>query len=420
VSGVGTGRAYCCGTALLVLSTLVPGSGGAQSLPRPASPSNACSVQLENDDDDAKPIPGWKRFAWEEACVEISGELTAIYQKQKASASRIPLISSRRGNVTNTSELTTLNPSLDINTTRQTALGELKTTFSVEHNKTTADGNNGLTTLSDATVSWAGIKGGYTDTQMNFWDGDFQFSATAPNRTVGLAGYEFKLGKSWTLTLAYETGLPTTQVSGDKLITVFPDDPVGSARLYYDADDVSFQLAGLIHQARIDGSHPLLTFLGRPTQFKELGWAATAGLTAPVKWGKDGNSVSLQASYAVNASPYLGTAADLSSLANTIPVLVTTEGWSIVGSYHHVWSEHWESNVMASYLALDLSLRHVQPSIRTRRYAGNLIWKPAEAFKVGAEVGYVESDIDPGGPLGLLRGASGKGLIGYLFATWSF
>ena len=124
-------------------------------------------------------------------------------------------------------------------------MGELKTTFSVEYNKTTTDGNNGLNTLSDATVSWAGIKGGYTDTQMNFWDGDFQFSATAPNRTVGLAGYEFKLGENWTFTLAYETGLPTTQVSGNKFITVYPDDPVGSARLYYDADDVQFQLAGL-------------------------------------------------------------------------------------------------------------------------------------------------------------------------------
>ena len=52
---------------------------------------------------------------------------------------------------------------------------------------------------------------------------------------------------------------------------MFPDDPVGSARLYYDADDVQFQLAGLIHEARIDGTHPLLTLLGRPTQFKELG-----------------------------------------------------------------------------------------------------------------------------------------------------
>ncbi len=129
----------------------------------------------------------------------------------------------------------------------------------------------------------------------------------------------------------------------------------------------------------------------------------------------------MQATYAVNASPYLGTAADLSSLANTIPVLVTTQGWSIVGSYHHVWSKHWESNVMASYLALDLSAQRFHPTIRTRRYAGNVIWKPVDDnFKVGAELGYVEIDLDPGGPLGLLRGVSGKGVIGYLFATWSF
>ncbi|HKY87004.1 MAG TPA: hypothetical protein VJL90_09610 [Pseudorhodoplanes sp.] len=418
--GIGIVRVCCAGA--LLLATLAPDGALSQSLPRPGTSSNACKVVI--DDDDAKPVPGWKRFAWEEACVEISGELTAIYQKQKASASRIPLISSRQGTVTNASELTTLNPSIDINTTRQTALGELKTTFSVEYNKTTTDGNNGLNTLSDATVSWAGIKAGYTDTQMYFWDGDFQFSATAPNRTVGLAGYEFKLGENWTFTLAYETGLPMTQVSGNKFVTVFPDDPVGSARLYYDADDVQFQLAGLVHEARIDGTHPLLTLLGRPTQFKELGWAATVGLTTPVKWGQggqDGNAFSMQATYAVNASPYLGTAADLSSLASTIPVLVTTEGWSIVGSYHHVWSEHWESNVFASYLALDLSARHFHPTIRTRRYAGNLIWKPVDdTFKIGGEVGYVESEIDPGGPLGLLRGVSGKGVIGYLFATWSF
>jgi hypothetical protein len=77
--------------------------------------------------------------------------------------------------------------------------------------------------------------------------------------------------------------------------------------------------------------------------------------------------------------------------------------------------------VMASYLALDLSAQRFHPTIRTRRYAGNLIWKPVDDnFKIGAEVGYVEIDLDPGGPLGLLRGVSGKGVIGYLFATWSF
>ncbi len=422
VSGAGIVRGSCC--ALLL--ALAPDIALAQSLPRPGTSSNACSVVIDDDDDDSKPVPGWKRFAWEEACVEISGELTAIYQKQKASASRIALISSRQGAVTNASELSTFNPSIEINTTRQTASGELKTTFSVEYNKTSTDGNNGLTTLSDATVSFAGIKGGYTDSQVNFWDGDFQFTATAPKRTVGLAGYEFKLGEKWTLTLAYETGLPTTQVSGNKFVTVYPDDPAGSARLYYDADDVSFQLAGLVHEARINGSHPLLTFLGRPTEFGEIGWVATAGLTAPVKWGQgsqdsqDGNAFSMQATYAVNASPYLGTAADFSSLAGTIPVPVTTEGWSIVGSYHHVWSEHWETNVMASYLALDISARLFHPTIRTRRYAGNLIWKPVKDFKIGGEVGYVDSEIDPGGPLGLLKGASGKGTIVYLFAAWSF
>jgi hypothetical protein len=398
---------------------MLPGLAFAQSVPKPGSATNACSVQVADDDDDAKPVPGWKRFAWEEMCVEISGEVTAIYQKQKAGASRIPLLTTRQGSVTNSSELTTLNPSFEIDTTRKTALGDLKTTFNVEYNKTTTDGNNGLTTLSEATVSWAGMTGGYTDSQMNFWDGDFQFTATAPNRTVGLAGYEFKHGH-WTLTLAYETGLPTTQAPSNKFVTVYPDDPVGTARLYYDHDDVNFQLAGLIHEARIDGTHPLLAFLGRQTQFRELGWAATAGLTVPVKWGKDGNQFSMQATYAVNASPYLGTAADLSSLASTIPVLVTTEGWSIVGSYHHVWSDKWESNVMASYLALDLSARHFHPSVRTRRYAGNLIWKPVDEFKIGAEAGYVEIELDLGGPLGLLRGTTGKGVIGYLFATWSF
>ena len=86
---------FCSAGTLVFLCALMPSIASAQSVPKPASSSNACSVQLANDDDDAKPVPAWKRFAWEEACVEISGELTAIYQKQKASASRIPLLTTR-------------------------------------------------------------------------------------------------------------------------------------------------------------------------------------------------------------------------------------------------------------------------------------------------------------------------------------
>jgi hypothetical protein len=237
---------------------------------------------------------------------------------------------------------------------------------------------------------------------------------------VGLAGYEFKLGKDWTLTFAYETGLPTTQVPGNRFITWFPDDPVASARLYHDADDVTFALASLIKEASISGNHPLLTFLGRPQEFSEIGWVTTIGATVPVKWGKDGSNFSMQATYAVNASPYLGTAADFSSLGSTIAVPVTTEGWSIVGSYHHVWSDRWETNVFASYLAVDISTPNFHPTVRTQRYGANVIWKPVDDFKVGAEIGYVKSEIDFGGPFGLLKGVSGTGKIAYLFATWSF
>ncbi len=275
--------------------------------------------------------------------------------------------------------------------TRKTSLGDLTTGFEVQYEKTTVDSGNGIATLIEGIVTLAGFKGGYTDSQMNFWSGDFQFSAAAPQRTVGLAGYEFKLNDAWTFTLAYETGLPTSQAGQSDFVTVYPKDPVASAKLYYEKDDAEFQLAGMVHDLHIDGTHPRLAAFGRPQSFDAFGWATTAGLTLPVKWGADGSAFSMQATYAVNASPYLGTVADLSTLAGLVGVPVTTKGWSIVGSYHHVFSDHWEANAMASYLALDIAMDRQSPSIRTNRYAANLIYKPDDKLKLGAEVGYAES-----------------------------
>ena len=108
---------------------------------------------------------------------------------------------------------------------------------------------------------------------------------------------------------------------------------------------------------------------------------------------------------------------------------------------------------MTSYLALDIDMDRQSPSFRTNRYAANLIYKPDDKLKLGAEAGYVRADIDSGGPIGLrglglfnpvffnnvfggtataavglpLPGGKsgpgsfkGDGLAGYLFATWSF
>ncbi|MBZ0139937.1 MAG: porin [Pseudorhodoplanes sp.] len=407
--------------AAAVAVMLCAGMAAAQSTPKPASASDICAKDDDDEEGKAeKPAPLWKRFTFEGACVELSGSLGATYQKQKASAGAVSVLTTRKGSVSGASEVKTATADFQIDTRRKTAIGELKTAFAVKYEKASSDPGNGSATLTEGLLTWAGIKAGYTDSQMNFWSGDFQFSASAPQRTVGLAGYQFKLNDDWSLTLAYETGLPTTQAASVKFVTAYPDDPVASARLSYGADDVSFQLAGLVHELRIDGTHPLLAFLGRAAEHSELGWAATAGLTAPAKLGGKGSEFSLQATYAVNASPYLGTAADLSSLASTVPVAVATEGWSVVGSHHFVWSEQWETNVMASHLALDVTLPRARPSVRTRRYAANVIWKPVEDFKLGVELGYVEAELETGGPLGLVKGISGRALAGYLYATVTF
>ncbi len=437
-AGIGAPRFINAGIAFAVVMVAWPAVTSAQVVPTPAKQSEIC--QSDDDEDDDKPVPLWKRFAWEGACFEVSGQLSAVYQKQSSGSGRIPVLTTRQGGLTSASEVGTFDASMRIDSTRKTSLGDLKTGFEVQYEKTTVDSGNGLLTLIEGIVTWAGFKGGYTDSQMNFWSGDFQFSATSPQRTVGLAGYEFKLNDNWTFTLAYETGLPTSQTGVSSFVTVYPNDPVASAKLYYEKDDAEFQLSGMVHELHIDGNHPRLAALGRPQQFDALGWAVTSGLTLPVKWGEDGSTFSTQATYAVNASPYLGTVSDASTFAGLIGVPVTTEGWSIVGSYHHVFSDHWEANVMTSYLALDIALQNHAPSIRTNRYAANLIYKPDDKLKLGAEVGYVKADIEASGPLGLLElgllnraflgrllqagntsgNVSGNGLAGYLFATWSF
>lgn len=420
-----------------------------QVMPKPGKQSEVCKSD-DDDDDDDKPVPLWKRFAWEGACFEVSGELSAVYQKQKSSNGRIPILSTPQGGLTSANEVGTFDASIRVDTTRKTAFGDLKTGLEIKYEKSTVDGGNGAVTMVEGIVTWAGVKGGYTDSQMNFWSGDFQFSATSPQRTVGLAGYEFKLNDAWTFTLAYETGLPTSNAGQSDFVTVYPQDPVGSAKLYYTKDDAEFQLSGMVHNLHVDSTNSQMVALGRSQTFDVLGWAVTSGMTLPVKGGEDGNAFSMQATYAVNASPYLGTVADLSTLASTIGAPVETKGWSIVGSYHHVFSDHWEANAMTSYLALDLSMDRQSPSVRTNRYAANLIYKPDDKLKLGAEVGYVNTEIDSGGPVGLQglgffnpffinellgtslgpgigvpggtgpRSVNGNGLAGYLFATWSF
>jgi hypothetical protein len=428
----GSGRALWI--AVFFLTGLV------SSAQAPAKEAAAQVCASDEDADDSKPKPAWKQFAFAGACVELSGEASFIYQKlMDSKGAPIPVFNTQRGPVTSfglrpdlglftpgipaasqPSHLNTANLSFRIDTTRKTAAGDLTTGFEVKYQKTSDDTGNGTLTLTEGILTWAGVTAGYTDSLMNFWSGDFQFSATAPQRTVGVASYDFKLTESLKLTLAAETGVPTSRENPDAFAPISWDDPVAAARLYYETDDLTMQLAGMYHQLDIGGGGTFLARFGRGRQERLSGWAATFGLTKPTPKISEGSEFSMQATYAVNASAYLGTTADLSSFSGLIPVPGETRGWSVVGSYHHVWSKHWESNVMASYLALDITLPHLAPSANSTRYAANLIWKPVESLQIGGELGWVDFTLRANGALGFFPVESGSALVGYLFATWTF
>lgn len=427
---LGRGLWALLATAILVVTALPSRSVFAQDQTR----AEVC----EADEDVSKPKPAWKQFAVAGACVELSGSASFIYQKLLDSkGDAIPVFSSQRGPVfrsaflpnpglsnqlpTNQPDhLSTADFSVRFDTTRKTSAGDLTTGFEVKYEKTSDDGGNGVLTLTEGIVSWAGIKAGYTDSLMNFWSGDFQFSATAPSRTVAVASYDFKLADNFTLTLAGETGVPTTRAGADTFAPVFWDDPVVAGRLRYETDDLTAQVSAMHHKLRLGGDNPILARFGRGQQERMSGWAASFGLTKPLPKISGGSEFSMQATYAVNASPYLGTTADLSAFSALVPVPGETRGWSIVGSYHHVWSKHWETNVMASHLALEIELPRLAPTAESTRYAANLIWKPVENLQIGGELGWVDFTLRTNGAAGFFPIESGSALVSYLFVTWTF
>jgi hypothetical protein len=77
--------------------------------------------------------------------------------------------------------------------------------------------------------------------------------------------------------------------------------------------------------------------------------------------------------------------------------------------------------VFVSHLALDISTPFGDPTLTSTRYAGNLIFKPYDAVKLGAELGYLDLRTEmPSGLTGIVRGVTGRGLTGYLFASVEF
>jgi hypothetical protein len=414
-------------TAHLLLALAVVAwacGGGASGAPKPAKKgaSAACKQPAgkdakaadgdEADDDDDDDDEG-VRFNLAGACAKLTGGVSYTYQSANQAASGLPLFVNRNGTVSRGISSNSVSANIGLETTRQTNLGELKTTVAAEWSKATDDGTqNGTAYVSGWSVGLRGLTVGYTGSLMSFWEGDFLSTVNAPARSANTIVYEQEIDDRNKVSVGLESNLPTTPQDLSGLTSFAFSEPVYTLRWRNESDAATFQFSGLVRRADFSAS-PLLPFFP-DTATVRTGWAGSFGFTLPLQFIAADDEMSFQATYAVDAASYLGISTDLTTYQNTVRSTGPTNGWSAVASMHHVWSEQFESNAFGSYVKLNADLLLAKPEAKSFRSGINLFWKPIDKLKFGVELDTVDIKLDPGGVLGLFDGAGGRAYIGYL------
>jgi hypothetical protein len=363
----------------------------------------------DDDDDDDEGV----HFDIAGGCAKLTGGVSYTYQQAQNSASGLPVFVNPNGTVSSGTSSNTLSANVGLEVRRATRLGRFKTTFAAEWSKATGDGTqNGTAQVTGWSVGLAGLTVGYIGTLMSFWDGDFLSTVNSPGRTANAVNYEYALDDDNKITAGLETALPTSPDAQNGIGNWDFSDPVYTLRWRYETDPLTLHLSGLLRRADFTAS-PLLPLFPN-TATVRTGWAVSLGAKVPVKFVADDDEASIQATYASDASSYLGINTDLTTFQHTVRSLGPTTGWSGVASYHHVWSDQFESNVFASYVKLDGDFLLAKPEAKTLRTGVNLFWKPADHLKFGVEIGTVDMQFQPNGIVGFFDGSSGHALVGTL------
>lgn len=306
-----------------------------------------------------------------------------------------------------------MSANIGLETTRQTRLGEFRTKVSADWSKATDDGtSSGAANVSGWSVGLEGLTVGYTGTLMSFWSGDFLSSASSPGRSANTIVYEHELDDRNKVAVGLESNLPTSPQANTGLKSFQFDDPVYTLRWLYESDALTLHMSGLLRRADFSASPLRPQFTDTATV--RTGWAGSVGFKLPAKFIADDDEFSFQATYASDASSYLGTSTDLVIYQHTVRSVSPTTGWSAVGSFHHVWSEEFESNLFASFVTVKAGLLLAKPEAQTFRSGINLFWKPIDHLKFGVEFGMIDGKFSPNGVRGIFDGGSGRAYIGYL------
>lgn len=374
-----------------------------------AAEARAAGEDPDDDDEDGEGV----RFGLAGGCAKLTGGVSYTYQKAHKTAAGLPVIVNKNGTVSSGTSSHSVSANVGLEVTRQTRLGEFKTSVSADWSKATDDGTtSGAASVSGWSVGLGGLTVGYTGTLMSFWSGDFLSSASSPGRGANTIVYEHKLDRHNKVALGLESNLPTTPQANTGLKSVDFSDPVYTMRWLRETDALTLHLSGLVRRADYSASPLLPQF--PDTAAVRTGWAGSVGVKLPAKFIADDDEFSFQATYASDASAYLGTSVDLVIYQNTVRSVSPTVGWSAVGSFHHVWSEQFESNLFASFVTVKANLLLAQPQAQTFRTGVNLFWKPIDHLKFGVELGMVDSRLSPNGVRGIFDGSSGRAYIGFL------
>ena len=411
-----------------VLLALAVAFGGTAAAASKSTSKKTSTVVCKLPDTDGKK-PGAKksnnkksddegvRFNLAGACAKLTGGASYTYQQASQTASGLPVFVNKNGTVSSGASSNSVSANIGLETTRPTDLGEFKTSVAAEWSKATDDGTqNGTAKMTGWSAGLDGKIGaltvGYTGSLMSFWEGDFISTANAPGRSANTIVYEHEIFEHNKVAAGLESNLPTTPQSTTGLQSVDFSDPVYTLRWRYESDAATFHLSGLARRADFSAS-PLLPLFPN-TATVRIGWAASFGFKLPVKFTGEDDEMNFQGTYAVDAASYLGITTDLTTYQHTVRSTGPTTGWSAVASFHHEWSEQFESNTFASFVTLRADLLLAKPAAHSLRTGVNLYWKPTDHLKFGIEFGTVDMKLEPDGVLSFFNGAGGRAYIGYL------
>lgn len=379
-----------------------PGKSG-EAHDSPAVCSMTSGRPAADDSDDGS---GGARWLIGGTCVNVSADAQATGQVADVAQPRAVLGPTARRTLTG-------NAGFRLETARDTRFGGFKTALAADWSYYSDTGFDNVPNLGEASVSYLGFTVGFTDSLMNFWDGDFQFKAAGPSLSSFLASKAFSFANTATLAFGVEAGPPESRGAEAWKFPSTP--PYYTSRLRYETDDWTLHVSVAARKTTVSTT-PLQAGTGQ----HKLGWAASLGAQIPLKLLDPEDAANVQFTYAVNSRVFLGAATDRAALASIIPkaVAVPTTGWSAIGSLKHNWNRAWASNFFVGRVSIDADAGLASPTFRSRRVGANLICQLTEHWLIGTEVSHVKARIEPNGTLGILNGASFAGRTGAVWLKW--